>query len=73
MNGGFPVVSGLSKLYLNNIYDETVRNYVLTVLSGFTKINIIKFIEFTEEEIKEEGREIFNNDKETLMKLADSK
>jgi len=73
IENGFPSVSGLSETYIEHIDSPEIRNYVLSLITRFKKINIIKFIEFVETDIMETDKEIFLKDKDTLLKLLEKR
>ena len=72
IENGFPSVTGLSEVYIEYIEKLEIRNYILSILVKFKKINILKFIEFVESDIIEDNIELFSKDKETLLKFLEN-
>ena len=71
---GFPSVFGLSKAYMEEIESLDIRNHILSLVVKLSKINILKFIEFVEDDISknniiEEKEKYFLEDKKTLLEV----
>ncbi len=72
LENGFPSITGLSEIYIEYIEVMEIRNYILSLVIKFKKINILKFIEFVESDIMENEIAIFSKDKNTLLKILEN-
>jgi hypothetical protein len=68
IENGFSSVSGLSEAYIEYLDDPRSRNYILSILIKFSRINILKFIEFVDSDITIEN-DFFIKDKKILLNL----
>lgn len=72
IENGFPSVTGLSEVYIEYIEILEIRNYILSLIVKFKRINILKFIEFAESDVMENNMAILSKDKETLLKILEN-
>jgi len=70
---GFPSVIGLSKVYLEYIDNEDIKEKLIFILEKINRISIIKFIEFVEDDLKDEDIDKFSKNKEYLLNFLEDK
>jgi len=73
IEAGFPSVIGLSKVYIEYIENEEIRDKLIFILEQINRISILKFIEFVEDDILDETLDIFSKDKKYLLASLENK
>jgi len=69
IENGFPSVSGLSEVYVENVEVLETRNYITSIIIKFKRISIIKFIQFVESDLMESQQEYILEDKKILQNV----